>query len=269
MRHEQIINLSFNDLCAWQDYLNGKGEGTLNTVKTFTASFGDCGEGKVEVNIKVCDGQGNPFVDAVILFDGNDSGALATRETLAGEYSFYNPNGFEHTYVVIIPDTIEAAKEGQKKYREVEKWLQLLDDNHLKAIDFGLKTNTRMENERDYTIESILEICADDDNILDSYYEESQGNCSRLKFVADNKNPQCFPKTDLARVVITMDQRSDRECPSCQSEGIHLNDPKLLHNRTVMSLSGYCEDCGCDFRFMYILRLDDIGIANSRGSYSM
>lgn len=172
MKHETKIEISFNDLSAWQDFLDGKGDGTLNCVKTFTAEYGDCGEGSISIDIKVCEGgkDSTPFIDAVMFQDGNDVGCLEVRDTLAGEYVFQNY--LKDTYVVIIPDSIEAAKGGQKKYREVEKWLRSLDDARLRSIDDELKSSN-LTIDRGFTIETILEHCAGDDDVLDKLYGSS------------------------------------------------------------------------------------------------
>ena len=103
LKHEKVLNLSFYDLSNWQEFLDSKGNGTLECMVTFVVDFGDKGEGHVEIDIKVCDGgDSTPYIDAVLIQDGNAVGCLDVRDELAGEYRF---EGFlNSTYVAIIPD---------------------------------------------------------------------------------------------------------------------------------------------------------------------
>ena len=180
MRHEKVINLSFNELSAWQNYLDGEGDNNLTTVKTFTGDFGPKAEGDITVDIKVCNGEGSPFVDAVLFQDGYEVGCLDVRDTLAGTYEFQS--FLKDTFVVVIPDAIEAAKEGQKKYRTIEKWLGTLDVDALVKIEEELREDTPNVSD---LIEMILEKCNYEDSTLDVLYERAT-----LKFHASG--PQAF-----------------------------------------------------------------------------
>lgn len=189
MKHELTLDISFNDLSAWQDFLHGKGTNTDEVVKTFTAKFGNRGEGEVEVDIKICDSRdGTPYIDAVMFQDGHEVGLLEPSEDLAGEYPFMQ--FLKDDYVVIIPDSIEAAKEGQKKYRAVEKWLGTLDVTALVKIEEELREQTPNVSD---LIETILEKCNYEDSTLDNLYERAT-----LKFHASG--PQAFTSGDTPEV---------------------------------------------------------------------
>lgn len=62
----------------------------------------------------------------------------------------------------------------------------------------------------------------------------------------------------LKRTEIYIDDKGDRNCPSCKSESIHLQPPELRHERTQLHLKGFCEDCGCNFEFVYVLYVSDV-----------
>lgn len=83
-----------------QEFLDSKGDGSIGTVETFTANFGNDETGLVEVDIKVCDGN-TPFIDAVIFVDGCDCGCLDVEDTLVGEYIFHL-NGNMYTVEIVI-----------------------------------------------------------------------------------------------------------------------------------------------------------------------
>jgi len=67
----------------------------------------------------------------------------------------------------------------------------------------------------------------------------------------------------LKKIEIYIEDMGDRNCPSCKADGesLFLATPTLRHNRTEMSLSGHCQECGCDFIFTYVLFLGDITYA--------
>ena len=67
-------------------------------------------------------------------------------------------------------------------------------------------------------------------------------------------------KLNLQKILICTDLRGDRNCPSCRSEEINLQDPYLTHNRTTLQIDGYCQDCGCDFIFKYVLFISEVEI---------
>jgi hypothetical protein len=173
MRNEtKTLNISFNELCAWQGFLEGKGDGTYNCVKKWTVEFED----GVEVDIKVCDGgpDGTPFVDPVIFHNGHEIGCLDADDTLAGEYLFHKCRDID--YIVIIPDTIELAKDGQHKYRIVEEWLGQQDNETLGMIDITTLATARGSVgviDRGSTIEDVMERADHYEEILDDLFERA------------------------------------------------------------------------------------------------
>ena len=99
MEYTQTIKVPKEKIEELQKFLDGNGEGTMNTVETFTANFGDNGEGEIEADIKVCDGA-NPFVDPVLFQDGSEVCCLECADTLVGEYIF--STSLKDIYTVII-----------------------------------------------------------------------------------------------------------------------------------------------------------------------
>ena len=88
MNYTQIIEIPKKKVEELQKFLDSNGEGTMNTVETFTAQFAHTeSNGSVEIDIKVCDGA-NPFVDPVMFQDGSEVGCLECDDTLLGEYVF-------------------------------------------------------------------------------------------------------------------------------------------------------------------------------------
>ncbi len=182
MRHEIIIAVPFNELSAWQDFLDGKGDDTLNCVKTFTAEFGDRGEGNVEIDIKVCDGgkDGTPFVDVLLCQDNNDIGCLDIEDTLAGEYVF--DLHLKDTYVAIIPDTIASTEPIRLKYQTVYRWINSLSVGEVAAIEAERNKDTTYD--KDYMIETIMEHCKDEDDLLDKLYTKATKLSNSIEFHA-------------------------------------------------------------------------------------
>jgi len=66
----------------------------------------------------------------------------------------------------------------------------------------------------------------------------------------------------MKEIKIYIDEKGDRNCPSCKAakECLHFKPPKLIHERTEMSLTGHCSGCGCDFRFLYTLFVSDADV---------
>ena len=65
------------------------------TLETFTANFGN----GIEVDIKVCSGQTNCFVDPILFDHGSEAVTNDTEDQLDGIYLFeYESN----TYVVVV-----------------------------------------------------------------------------------------------------------------------------------------------------------------------
>jgi len=106
----KLLKIPFEEVEEIQKILNSKGDGTLNTIKTYTTKFGDNGEGNVEVDIKVCDGEGSPFIDAVIFQDGSEIACLDIRDKLVGEYIFETV--LKNNYIVLVRQ--------QEKVEEIE-----------------------------------------------------------------------------------------------------------------------------------------------------
>jgi len=71
--------------------------GELETIKRYTVSFAE----RVEADIKVCNSDEAPYVDAVWFDEGSEIGFLEVRDTLLGEYVFTDKyNG--SVYKVIV-----------------------------------------------------------------------------------------------------------------------------------------------------------------------
>ena len=101
MRYTKILKIPGYEVTAMQKFLDRTGRDKVRTEKTYTAQFGDKGEGDIEVDIKVCEGD-PPFVDAVLFQDNSEIGVLEPDDTLVGEYVF---QGFlKDTYVVIVQE---------------------------------------------------------------------------------------------------------------------------------------------------------------------
>ena len=100
MNYTETIKIPKEKVDELQKFLDGCGEGTMNTVATFTAQFPNTElSGSVEIDIKVCDGS-NPFVDPVMFQDGSEVGCLECADELLGEYVF---SGFlKDTFIVIV-----------------------------------------------------------------------------------------------------------------------------------------------------------------------
>lgn len=155
MFEEKTINISFNDLSAWQSYLNDTATGDRGCVKKFTAVFTD----GVEVDIKVCNSfEGTPFVEPILFRNGRQIGELDVRDRLAGEYIFSDFR--QCSYVVNIPDTIELAKEKQEQYRAIKEYLHGQKDEQLKSIEEATRPRTEAID-RDFAIDVILGRCDD------------------------------------------------------------------------------------------------------------
>jgi len=173
MEYKKVINVSYNELVAWQDYLDNKGTDTVNVVRTFTADFGETEDGHIEVDIKVCDAE-QPFVDPVIFQDGHDVGCLEADDTLVGEYIF---SGFlKNTYIVVIPDAKEEAEKLQNKYRTVEEWVKGLSNSTLDDINKETLAEVIVNTtviDRYAAIDDIMQRCDDYDEILDMLYERA------------------------------------------------------------------------------------------------
>jgi len=194
MRHRQTLNISFCELLSWQDFLEKGGGDGDEVVKTFTADFGDKGEGEVSVDIKICDVRdGIPFIDAVMFQDGHEVGCLDVDDVIAGEYPFLKV--LKDDYIVVIPDTIELAKEGQNKYRTVEAWLETQDDETIGMIDITTLAEIRGSTpliDRTAVLEDVMQRADHYEEILDSLYERAT-----MTFSADGD--QAFPNASVEK----------------------------------------------------------------------
>ena len=97
----KTILIPSDELKEMQEFLESAGEDKVDTIKTYTANFGDRGEGEIEVDIKVCQGD-PPFVDAVLFQDGHEVGCLEPEGDLVGEYIF--SSFLKDTYTVIVSE---------------------------------------------------------------------------------------------------------------------------------------------------------------------
>ena len=88
-KHVRVITPPRPELKKMQEFLDGKGNGTINTIKTYTVKFDDYGEGDIQIDVKVCDGD-TPFVDVVMFQDGSEISCFEPSDTLVGEYIFQN-----------------------------------------------------------------------------------------------------------------------------------------------------------------------------------
>jgi predicted RNA-binding Zn-ribbon protein involved in translation (DUF1610 family) len=102
--HARIITIPRPELEKMQEFLDGKGDGTLNTVETYTVKFGDHGMGDIQIDVKVCDGD-TPFVDVVMFQDGSEVSCADPSDTLAGKYTFV----LKDTYIVLVGDSFPGT----------------------------------------------------------------------------------------------------------------------------------------------------------------
>jgi len=90
----RAINISAEEnrmIQAWLDSnLPVPDAGECETIKIYTATFED----NIEVDIKVCNGDTGPYIDAVMFENGNEIGFLEVRDTLLGVYDFREDQDF-------------------------------------------------------------------------------------------------------------------------------------------------------------------------------
>ena len=98
-KYTKHVAISKTEIEKLQEFLDGRGEGTINVIKVFTVKFEDSIEKNIEVDIKICDGD-TPFVDAVMFQNGNEVGCLEPTDTLVGEYIFQD--FLKNTYEVFV-----------------------------------------------------------------------------------------------------------------------------------------------------------------------
>jgi len=67
-----------------------------DVLHTFTFDFG----GKIEADIKVCNGDTGPWVDSVLFLDGSEIQCLEPSDQLEGEYPF-DYNGVKYTINIV------------------------------------------------------------------------------------------------------------------------------------------------------------------------
>ena len=98
----KTVHIPSKKLQELQNFLDSiEGDGTQNTVETFTVEFGDRGYGDIQVDIKVCDGH-PPFVDPVIFRNGHEITCLEPDGDLLGEYIFSDIDGVD--YIVYVEE---------------------------------------------------------------------------------------------------------------------------------------------------------------------
>ena len=102
MDYTRILEIPSKEIKEIQSFLDSTGDGTLNTVRTYIIDFGYAGNGNIQVDIKVCDGEGNPYIDSVIFQDNEEIKCLEVTDTLIGKYIFSEIEG--NTYIVIIKE---------------------------------------------------------------------------------------------------------------------------------------------------------------------
>jgi len=111
-----------------QTFLNSRGEGSDNTIETFSAHFVKQGYG---VDIKVCDGN-TPYIDPVLFkvvpadskdrkvgirYNWHEIGPIDVSDTLLGEYQF---DDGDITFIVNVVQA-ESTKVNKKNVR---RWLK-------------------------------------------------------------------------------------------------------------------------------------------------
>lgn len=102
MNHTHILEIPSKEIEEVQNFLDSVGDGTLNTIKTYTVDFSYTGNGNIQVDIKICDGESRPYVDPVIFQDNEEIKCLGVTDTFVGEYEFPEIEG--NTYTVIIKE---------------------------------------------------------------------------------------------------------------------------------------------------------------------
>jgi len=85
-------------------------------------------------------------------------------------------------------DRAMDKEKGREMYQRVEKWLNALSVQAIAKIEAQRTFHQAID--RDYTIETILEHCKYEDDLLEKLYKESL--VSTIAFNADNNSPQCF-----------------------------------------------------------------------------
>ncbi len=97
----ETIKIDAHEAKEVQDWLDSEklipDAGECETIKTWTAFFGD----HIEADIKVVNGDGGPYVDAVLFEEGCEITFLDVGDTLVGEYIFYDRYD-EREYKVIV-----------------------------------------------------------------------------------------------------------------------------------------------------------------------
>ena len=120
--HEKIIYVKKKDLEEIQFFLDGRcKEKTDEVYQTFTANFGDCGEGEVSIDIKLVDSRdGTPYIDPVMFQDGSEVACMEVRDAFKGE-TFIFSGYLKDSYVVKIREMStrrENLTKVQKRIRD-------------------------------------------------------------------------------------------------------------------------------------------------------
>ena len=82
---------------------------------------------------------------------------------------------------------MNPTDDGRDMYQAVEKWLNKLSNEAIAGIEHQ-RTFLQMID-KGYVIETILEHCKYEDDLLEKLYKQSQGT---IDFNASNNSPQCF-----------------------------------------------------------------------------
>lgn len=97
----KTIRIPENEAAIIQKWLDSNkpisDAGEIETVKCFTAIFDD----GIEVDIKVCNSDTGPYIDAVMFEDNCEIGFLEVRDTLIGIYDFREDQDFYRVIVEI------------------------------------------------------------------------------------------------------------------------------------------------------------------------
>jgi len=102
--HEKIIYVSKEEIEMVNRILNPMrtADKTDEVVETFTANFGDCGEGEVSIDIKLVDSRdGSAYIDPVMFQHGCEVACMDVRDAFKGE-TFIFSGYLKHTYEVKI-----------------------------------------------------------------------------------------------------------------------------------------------------------------------
>lgn len=246
MKREVVINITYPEMVACQDILDGNALNDRITVKDFTAYFDRTDDGYVAIKVAIVDNGKGPEVESNLIVDGSITATQYKRNHLHGQYVF--GKGLKDTYIAIIPDVISETSEDRMKYNFVEARISNEQKHILDTIYANVLLKSDHCEKSSYELmEEILEECANNSKVLDIIY----------KYYTVMKREQ---SSTLEEVKIYRDKRGDDKCPNCSTarEDLEMYSPDIKHNNTELHIPGYCPDCGCSFTFVYVLHLSDV-----------